>query len=176
MQIPGRHAGRACRRREAARGSRDPGHGGRSNHAHDDGPPSPDGYRRAQRSTANEGSETRVFCWRDPGVLTFVANFPPTLQDATIPDPTDSFDTQALHRFLPKTGTIGSMLHFYFIFWATPPYVPFVPLGGLETDLFFDDDVSNEALIELRRFVVGYIEKYEPDSPQIWQWERNIEL
>ena len=36
--------------------------------------------------------------------LTFVANFPPCLQDATIPDPTDSFDTQALHRFLPKTG------------------------------------------------------------------------
>ena len=108
--------------------------------------------------------------------LTFVVNFPPCLQDATIPDPTDSFDTQALHRFLPKTGTIGSMMHFYFIFWASPPYVPFVPIGGLETELFFDDEVSNEALIELRRFIVGFIEKFEPDTPQIWQWERNIEL
>ncbi len=109
-------------------------------------------------------------------VFTFVANFPPCLQDATIPDPTDSFDTQALHRFLPNTGTIGSMLHFYFIFWATPPYVPFVPLEGTEADLFFDDENSNEALIELRRFVIGFVEEHEPDTPQIWQWERNIEL
>ena len=96
-------------------------------------------------------------------VLTFVANFPPCLQDATIPDPTDSFDTQALHRFLPNTGTIGSMLHFYFIFWATPPYVPFVPLEGTEADLFFDDEESNEALIELRRFVIDFVETREPD-------------
>ena len=109
-------------------------------------------------------------------VLAFVANFPPCLQDATIPDPTDSFDTQALHRFLPNTGTIGSMLHFCFIFWATPPYVPFVPLEGTDADLFFDDDVSNEALIELRRFVIDFVETHEPGTPQIWQWERNIEL
>jgi hypothetical protein len=108
--------------------------------------------------------------------LTFVANFPPCLQDAAIPDPTDSFDTQALLRFLPKTGTIGSMLHFYFIFWATPPYVPFVPIGGFDTELFFEDEASNQALIELRRFIAGFIEKFEPETPQIWQWERNIEL
>ncbi|MFY9933315.1 MAG: lipoxygenase family protein [Streptosporangiaceae bacterium] len=109
-------------------------------------------------------------------VLTFVANFPPCLQAATIPDPTDSFDTQALHRFLPNTGTIGSMLHFYFIFWATPPYVPFVPLEGTEADLFFDDQTSNDALIELRQFVIDFVETHEPGTPQIWQWERNIEL
>jgi Lipoxygenase len=60
-------------------------------------------------------------------VLTFVANFPPCLQDATIPDPAD-------------------------------------------------DEESNEALIELRRFVIDFVEKREPDTPQIWQWERNIEL
>ena len=107
--------------------------------------------------------------------LTFVANFPPCLQDATIPDPTASFDTQALLRFLPKTGTIGSMLHFYFIFSFSTPYVPFVPIGGLETELFFDDAVSNQALIELRRFIAGFIESFEPETPQIWQWPRNIE-
>jgi hypothetical protein len=109
-------------------------------------------------------------------VLTFVANYPPCLQDATIPEPGDSFDTKALHRYLPTTGSIGAMLHFYFIFWASPPYVPYVPLGGVESDLFFDDDASNAALVELRRFVIGFIEKVEPDTPQIFQWERNIEL
>ena len=68
------------------------------------------------------------------------------------------------------------MMLFYFPFWASPPYEPLVPLGGLETELFFDDEASNDALIEFRRFIVAFIEKYEPDTPQIWQWERNIEL
>jgi hypothetical protein len=31
-------------------------------------------------------------------------------------------------------------------------------------------------LIELRRFVVDFIERVQPDTPQIWQWERSIEL
>ena len=106
---------------------------------------------------------------------TFVANFPPCLQDATIPDPDDSFDTQALLRFLPRTGTIGGMVQFYFMFHFSTPYVPFVPLAGPETELYFDDEVSNQALIELRRFIVGFIERFEPDTPQIWQWPRNIE-
>jgi hypothetical protein len=54
--------------------------------------------------------------------------------------------------------------------------VPLVPFGGPEAELFFDDEASNQALVELRRFVIGFIEKYEPDTPQIYQWERNIEL
>ena len=107
--------------------------------------------------------------------LAFVANFPPCLQDATIPDPTARFDTKALHRFLPRTGAIGSMVHFFSTFWASPPYVPLVPFGGVDSELFFEDEASNEALIEFRRFIIDFIERYEPDTPQIWQWERNIE-
>ena len=124
------------------------------------------------RITAHGSS--RLYRGANPA-LAFVANFPPCLQDATIPDPTLSFDTKALLRFLPRTGTIGSMLHFYFTFWASTPYVPFVPIGGVDRELFFDDAVSNQALIDLRRFIVDFIERFEPDTPQIWQWERNIE-
>jgi hypothetical protein len=116
----------------------------------------------------------RIYRSSNPAVA-FVGNFPPCLHDATIPDPTARFDTRALLRFLPRTGTIGSMLHFTFTFWASTPYVPFVPIGGPETDLFFDDDASNQALIELRRFIASFIERFEPETPQIWQWPRNIE-
>jgi hypothetical protein len=61
------------------------------------------------------------------------------------------------------------------VFHFSTPYVPFVPLGGPESELYFDDDASNQALIELRRFIAGFIERFEPDTPQIWQWPRNIE-
>jgi Lipoxygenase len=114
--------------------------------------------------------------WRSgEPALSFVANFPPCLQDAAIPDPSDSFDTQTLLRFLPNTGTIGGMVQFYFPFHFSTPYVPFVPLAGPETELFFDDEASNQALIELRQFIAGFIESFEPGTPQIWQWPRNVE-
>ena len=116
----------------------------------------------------------RLYRTSNPAVA-FVANFPPCLHDATIPDPTARFDTQTLLRFLPRTGTIGSMLHFSSTFWASTPYVPLVPIAGSDTDLFFDDDASNGALIEFRDFIAGFVERFEPDMPQIWQWPRNIE-
>src|SRR5262249_38546883 len=125
------------------------------------------------RIMAHGGS--RLYRSANPA-FTFIANFPPTLQDAAIPDPTLSFDNPALLRFLPNTGTIGSMLHLYFICGASPPYEPFVPLEGLESDLFFGDDESNQALIELRRFITGFVERIDPDAPQVWQWERHIVL
>jgi len=125
------------------------------------------------RIMAHGGS--RMYRSANPA-LTFVANFPPCLQSATIPDPTASFSTKDLLRYLPNTGTIGSMLHFYFIFFASPTYAPFVPFGGVDTELYFDDPVSNQALIDLRRFIVGFIEKIGPETPQIFQWERYIEL
>jgi Lipoxygenase len=116
----------------------------------------------------------RLYRGSNPAIA-FVGNFPPCLHGATIPDPTARFDTRALLRFLPRTGTIGSMLHFTFTFWASTPYVPLVPIGGPDTDLFFDDDASNGALIEFRRFIAGFVERFEPEMPQIWQWPRNIE-
>jgi hypothetical protein len=125
------------------------------------------------RIVAHGGS--RLYRSANPA-LTFVANFPPVLQDAAIPQPDTAFDTATLHRYLPNTGSIGSMVYFYFTFWASPPYVPFVPLEGEETDLFFDDDTSNAALVELRRFIAGFVERISPDVPQVFQWERNIEL
>src|SRR5262245_19618145 len=125
------------------------------------------------RIMAHGGS--RLFRSTNP-VHTFIANYPPCLQDAVIPDPTANFSTRELLRYLPNTGSTGSMLHFYFIFWATPTYVPFVPIGGVDSDLFFDDPASNQALIDLRSFIIGFIEKVEPGVPQIWQWERHIEL
>jgi hypothetical protein len=92
---------------------------------------------------------------------------PGLLQDGTIPDPTAAFDTRALLRFLPRTGTIGSMFHFNSIFWATPTHVPFVPIAGPESELFFEDQMSNQALIELRRFIAGFIERFQPETPQM---------
>jgi hypothetical protein len=118
---------------------------------------------------------SRLYSSANPA-LTFVANFPPVLHDATIPQPDAEFDNATLLRYMPNTGSIGSMVYFYFTFWASPPYVPFVPLAGEETDLFFDDDASNGALIDLRRFITAFVERVDPDAPQVWQWERHIEL
>ena len=111
--------------------------------------------------------------------MTFVPNFPPCLQNAIIPSPDADFDTKTLLSYLPRTGTIGLLMTFYFTFVFTPPYVPFIPQGGLEADLFYPggvDDPRNKALIQFRQALKTFINKYQTENPQFQQWPLNIEL
>ncbi len=110
--------------------------------------------------------------------MTFVPNFPPCLQDAKIPDPNVDFDTTTLLSYLPRTGTIGLMVTFYFTFAFSAPYVPFIPDAGLEADLFYPggvNDPRNRALIQFRRDLKAFIERYQNENPQFHQWPLNIE-
>jgi hypothetical protein len=53
-----------------------------------------------------------------------------------------------------------------------------VPLGGISTELFFPagpNGKRNRALIELRNGLASFIDDYQPDMPQRFQWPRNIE-
>ncbi len=111
-------------------------------------------------------------------VLSFVANFPPCLQLTDIPPANADISTEALLRYLPKTGTIGEMMTFYFTFAFSAPYVPFLPLAGNKTELIFGDDPSeprNAALIAFREYIHGFIADYDAPTPQFYQWPRNIE-
>lgn len=110
--------------------------------------------------------------------LTFVANFPHCLQRTNIPDPHAPLNTRSLLTYLPNMATIGETASFYFTFAFSTPYEPFIPLGGVATELFFPGgpgDLRNRALIELRRGVVAFMDDYQPDAPQRFQWPRNIE-
>lgn len=110
--------------------------------------------------------------------MTFVANFPPCLQSSQIPAPTAEFDTATLLSYLPRTGTIGQMVIFYFTFAFSSPYVPMLPRRGNHTDLYYDGgvrDPRNQALIRLREAIAAFIAKYQPEGPQYQQWPRNIE-
>ena len=121
---------------------------------------------------------SRAFTTANPG-LTFVANFPPCLMDATIPEPTANFDTRRLLQYLPDTGTIGRMMTFYNTFGFSVPYKPFVPLAGAETELFFPGgtaDPRNAALVAYRQEVTALAAKlYAPHATQVSQWPLNIE-
>jgi hypothetical protein len=116
--------------------------------------------------------------------LTFVANFPPCLQDPNIPRPDTEMDTARLLAFLPKTGTIGAMATFLFTFTYSPPYEPFIPLAGVDADLPFTGataDACNAALAQFRRDVKAFMDLWAADAhvpptpAQEHQWALNIE-
>jgi hypothetical protein len=110
--------------------------------------------------------------------LTFVANFPPCLQDATIPPPGSNFDTARLLAYLPRTGTIGEMVMFYFTFAFSVPYIPLIPLEGLDANLAFPggpSDPRNQAQIAFRTRILDFINRYDAGTPQRYQWPLNIE-
>jgi len=111
--------------------------------------------------------------------MTFIPNFPPCLQNSTIPEPDALLDMQTLLSYLPRTGTIGLMVTFYFTFAFSQPYDAFVPEGGIDENLYFGDgdrqDPRNLALIRFRESLVAFMNNYQPDRPQIHQWPLNVE-
>ncbi|WP_299766146.1 lipoxygenase family protein [uncultured Dokdonia sp.] len=111
--------------------------------------------------------------------LSFVANYPPCLQKTTIVAPNDTnFTKEDVLRYLPNTGTIGSMMTFYYIFIFSAPYEPLLPLFGNNTSLYFPEkeDPRNKALEEFRNEVGEFIVDYSDDnSPLIHQWPASIE-
>jgi hypothetical protein len=116
--------------------------------------------------------------------FTFVANFPPCLQRTDIPPPDTVLDEKGLLAYLPNTGTIGSMAGFLFTFAFSPPYVPFIPLDGIDAELSFTGasaHACNDALIQYRRDLEAFMTLWatetqvEPPPAQVHQWPLNIE-
>ncbi len=114
----------------------------------------------------------------NPG-LTFIANFPPCLQNATIPEPGQSISTKQLLQYLPNTGTLGAELTFYNTFAFSVPYESFIPLNGIDSNLFFPGgatDKRNQALVQYRKAIAAMIKELSgPLFPQITQWPLNVE-
>ena len=116
--------------------------------------------------------------------FTFVANFPPCLQRTDVPRPDSVMDEKALLAYLPNTGTIGSMVNFLFTFAFSRPYVPFIPLDGIDAELSFTGasaHACNDALIAFRRDLEAFMTLWANESDvqgppaQVHQWELNIE-
>lgn len=128
--------------------------------------------------------------------LSFTTNFPPCLQNTTIPpaatpivfktDDSSPPGAMSLADFLPNTGTMGELTAFLFTFIYSAPYKPFIPLEGIHEDLSFTPpsriaDTCNQALVQYRRDLEAFIDLYAADSDvpgvpaQIHQWELNIE-
>jgi hypothetical protein len=108
---------------------------------------------------------------------TFLGHFPPCLQIAGIPSPQAELTTGQLMAYLPKTGTIGSLVNFGTFFAFSAPYVPFIPAGGVTDNLFFPDglnDPRNKALMAYREALIAFINTYAPGET-VEQWPLNIE-
>lgn len=109
----------------------------------------------------------------------FAPNYPPCLQSTTIADPAITLSTADLLEYLPNTGTLGSLISFYYTFAYNAPYVPLIPERGPEDELFFDQNnypAANRALIDFRKEIESFIEWFQPGWVQTGQWPRNIEL
>jgi Lipoxygenase. len=103
----------------------------------------------------------------------FAPNYPPCLQSTTIPDPSTPLPTADLLKYLPNIGTLGSLITFYYIFAFNAPNVPLVPYKGPEDELFFDQSkypAANQALIDFRKAIAGFISYFQPDWVQTGQW------
>jgi len=116
--------------------------------------------------------------------LSFVANYPPCLQDSTIPPRQPGIDPGRLLAYLPKTGTIGQMITFLFTFTFSPPYESFIPLAGIDAELSFTGDKAEPckaALKQFRRDIKDFMDLWareahvEPTPAQEHQWPLNIE-
>jgi hypothetical protein len=127
--------------------------------------------------------------------LAFVANFPPCLQSAEIPKPTEQPD---LLEVLPNTRSIGGMTTFVFTFAYSTPYAALIPDGGVILDPWFppSQQKCNAALATFREqiatFVDGYVTEWNealarirggpPSSipayaaDQYGQWPSSIEI
>lgn len=119
--------------------------------------------------------------------MTFVGNFPPCLQRSDIPNPRRSLSTEKLLEYLPKTGTIGEMITFYYTFVDSAPYEPIIPLTGVDENLFFEGGIEapmNHALMVFRKKLIDFMANYarknkipyvRANAAQIHQWPMNIE-
>lgn len=114
----------------------------------------------------------------NPG-LTFIANFPPCLQNATLPEPGSTISTQQLLQYLPNTGTLAGELAFYNTFAFSVPYESFIPLDGVDSNLFFPGgptDKRNQALVQFRKAIAAMIGELSGKFyPQVTQWPLNVE-
>jgi hypothetical protein len=111
--------------------------------------------------------------------LTFVANFPHCLQRSDIPRPTARINTRTLLTYLPNTATIGEAIGFYSTFVFSPPYESLIPLGGVNSSLFFPGGPRaprNQALVRFRTAMAEFIDSYDPAMPQRFQWPLSVEL
>ncbi len=92
----------------------------------------------------------------------------------------------SLADFLPNTGTIGELISFAFTFTYSAPYIPLIPITGIDRDLPFVGPreaarAANDALVGFRQrlqaFMTLYAEEAEVDGPpaQLHQWPLNIE-
>ena len=110
--------------------------------------------------------------------LTFTSNFPHCLQRTDIPSPGAQISTERLLTYLPNTDTISQAVTFYFTFAFSTPYVPFIPLAGVDAELFFPGglaDERNRAQVAFRRGLADFINDYQPEMAQRFQWPLNIE-